>query len=477
MQADSAASEDHFFLLVMGIIIFLMQAGFAFLEAGSVRAKNTTNILIKNFLDACIGCLAYWSVGWAMAYGDLDPSNSATGFIGFQQFFLAGLEPSKYSLWFFQFTFAATTATITSGAMAERADFRAYLVYTIVNNSIVYPIVSHWFWSESGWLNGRAQDFAGSTVVHMVGGLSALMGAIFLGPRIGKFIPVDQAKNDPEVPNKSPNAATTFPRVFYDRHKYKGRTIGGHSTVMATLGAFILFLGFLAFNGGSELRISTSYEFEDDQISIKSSTNHAEAVALIVCNTIVAGAIGGVVGLLLGKFVKKDSKWSLMTTINGSLAGMVAVCSGVNVFYPIQAFAVGIIGACFYFFIAWLVEYMLIDDPVECIAVHFGGGFIGSLCTILFGNKASLLVHGLTAEVGMAILYQLAAIITVSLWTMFFMGLTFYLCSELGILRVPTEMELNGLDFCKHGEPGWDLNSQSQGNLSVMKPSYPPTPS
>lgn len=220
---------DAFFLIIMGIVIFLMQCGFAFLEAGAVRSKNTVNILIKNMLDCLIGAVSYWAIGWAVAFG-----KSGNGFIGTSGFFGVDVGHENYPKWFFQFVFAATAATIVSGSIAERCTFHAYFVYSLIITGWVYPPVTHWAWDQSGWLfQLDYADFAGSGVVHVLGGTCALVACYFMGPRLGRF-----TKDGDVIIHPLP----------------------GHSVPLAGLGGFILLFGFLAFNGGSQAQISNKGE-------------------------------------------------------------------------------------------------------------------------------------------------------------------------------------------------------------------------
>ncbi|RMG50716.1 MAG: ammonium transporter, partial [Chloroflexi bacterium] len=255
--AELAVAMNTFFLIVAAALVFFMQAGFAMLTAGLTRSKNTTNILFKNLMDFVMCSIAFWAVGWGIAYG-----TSAGGFIGTDQFFLSPVtaegEVPVMASWFFQVVFAGTAATIVAGAMAERTKFAAYLIYSFIISLFIYPVVVHWVWSGAGWLNtysGSTEgnwgftDFAGSTVVHSVGGWASLVGAMILGPRLGRFGPDG-----------------------------KPRVIPGHNMSLAALGTFILWLGWFGFNPGSQLAIA--------------SQANADAVALVAVTTNLAAAAG-----------------------------------------------------------------------------------------------------------------------------------------------------------------------------------------
>lgn len=407
-NAQQNADADTFFLIVMGMIVFFMQAGFALLEAGSVRDINTTNILLKNFLDACIGAISYWFIGWALAYGRASPDDEGNPFIGTGQFFLIGVE--DYASVFFQFVFAATAATIVSGAMAERTDFRAYMVYSIVITAFVYPVVSHWGWDSAGWLaQGGYIDYAGSGIVHSVGGTAALVGAIAVGPRIGAW---------------------------------EDGGIKGHSTTLVALGGFILWFGFFAFNGGSELAVSGG---------------SAAAVGLVIMNTTLAGAGGAVVSFIIAKFVEK--KWSLLLAINGNLAGMVAICAGVAQVYPWAALVIGMIAAPVYWGWSLTLKRLKIDDPLDAVAVHLGCGFWGVLAAPLFSNDPSVSVFygGQFYNFG----WNLAGELAIISWSAVLAACIFVPLKFLGYLRVSEEAEAMGADEKKHKEPAYPYQPTS----------------
>ncbi|XP_038072393.1 putative ammonium transporter 1 [Patiria miniata] len=412
-------NADTFFLIVMACLIFFMQCGFAFLEAGSVRSKNTTNILIKNVLDVCIGACAYWAVGYAFAFG---PGNA---FLGHRYFFFESMPPSLYSHWFFHFVFAATATTIVSGAMAERTEFGAYLIYSCFITGVVYPIVSHWAWSGEGWLaagpgiEGVAyQDFAGSGVVHMVGGMAALMGAAIVGPRLGRF----DKKGNP----------TTIP---------------GHTVPFAALGGFILFFGFFAFNGGSQASIS--------------QPGDGEVVAISIVNTIISGGHAALVAMVIKK-LGFNGQWSLLITINGALTGMVAICAGCNALAPWGAAIVGIVSGAVYVFWSWLVCKLKIDDPLDAVAVHLGGGLWGVFSVPLLSFETGV-VFTWSQVAFTSFGWNILGAVAIMFWTGILTAVLFGLMRLFGILRVSPEIEEKGLDIAKHGEPAYPLSSYGHG--------------
>lgn len=421
-----SSNLDQFFLIIMGCLIFFMQTGFAFLEAGSVRSKNTTNILIKNVLDVFLGAIAYWLFGYAFAFGD-----DSNGFIGKTYFALADLPSEKFSHWFFHFVFAATAATIVSGAMAERTEFKAYLLYSVFLTGFVYPIVTHWAWSDEGWLlegvsytSGNVteaityQDFAGSGVVHAVGGTVALVGAAIVGPRIDRFV-----NGEPQL-------------------------LSGHTVPKAALGGFILFFGFLAFNGGSQAAIA--------------SPDDANVVALAIVNTILGGATGALTAMIIKRLGYADKYWSLLFTINGGLTGMVALCAGCNAVHPYAAVIIGLIAGIAY--VAWstVVLKLKIDDPLDAVAVHLGGGIWGVLSVPIFNKDNGILYEGsLISFRGFG--WNLLGVLVIMIWSAALSFVLFIILHLTKQLRVPKDIELKGLDIPKHGEPAYPLDSYGDG--------------
>lgn len=418
---------DAFFVVTVGMIIFFMQCGFAFLEAGTVRTKNVTNILMKNIMDAFIGGLFYWAIGYALAFGN------GNIFIGYDYFFCAiphTLPTNQIHLWFFQFVFASTSSTIISGAVAERCNTTAYFVYSALVIGVIYPIAAHWAWSTSGWLNignGEGigyQDFAGSGVVHLLGGTAAFVGALFLGPRIGRF---DEYSNPIDIP--------------------------GHSVPLVSLGFFILMFGFFAFNGGSQASIS--------------KPGDGEAIARSVQNTVLAASSGGLFGLLFKRLfsccgrmrnkMKGKDHWSLLTTINCSLTGMVAICAGSDVFYPWAAALTGMIASLSYLLFSFTIVSMGVDDPLDAVAVHFGGGVIGVVLAPIFNMKTGLLYKP-GVDSAMALAWNVGGGAAIMGWTALTSVAIFTALRAAKRLRVSFEIELEGLDVMKHNEqayPEW----------------------
>ncbi|WP_322489735.1 ammonium transporter [Chloroflexus sp.] len=414
--AELAVAMNTFFLLIAAALVFFMQAGFAMLTAGLTRSKNTTNILFKNLMDFVMCSIAFWAVGWGIAYG-----TSAGGFIGTNQFFLSHVtaegEVPVLASWFFQVVFAGTAATIVAGAMAERTKFTAYLVYSFIISLFIYPIVVHWVWSGAGWLNtysGSTEgnwgftDFAGSTVVHSVGGWASLVGAMILGPRLGRFGPDG-----------------------------KPRAIPGHNMSLAALGTFILWLGWFGFNPGSQLAIA--------------SQGDADAVAMVAVTTNLAAAAGAL-GALFTAWLRYG-KPDLGQTLNGVLGGLVAITAGCAYVDPLSSIIIGFIAGPVVVFSAELLEKLKIDDPVGAVPVHLVNGIWGTLAVGLFasipGNTGTT---GLLYGGGLTLLIsQFVGVVAIGFWTVATAALMFFAIKATIGLRVSREEEEAGLDIGEHG--------------------------
>ncbi len=397
MDANSAL--DILWVLVAGILVFWMQAGFALVEAGFTRAKNVGNILMKNFMDFSFGSLLFWIIGYSLMYG------SEGSFFGAFDFFYH-VEGDYHNL-FFQTVFAATAATIVSGAMAERTKFSSYLIYSVFITAIIYPISGHWVWG-GGWLSTMEMpfhDFAGSTVVHSVGGWCALAGAWTIGPRLGKY-------------NGSTNA------------------IPGHNMVYGALGVFILWMGWFGFNPGSQLAISG---------------DNANAVAKIFITTNLAAAAGAVVTMFVTWF--RYGKPDLSMTLNGGLAGLVAITAGCDVVSPVGATLIGVIAGFVIVFSVELFDKVLkIDDPVGAISVHGVCGALGTLLVGFFDTTNGLFYGG-----GISlIISQLIGIVAIGAWA-FGLGLILFQAIKATVgLRVSEQEEREGLDIHEHGQSSYN---------------------
>lgn len=407
---ELADNIDQFFLITMGMIVYLMQMGFAFLEAGSVRSKNTTNILMKNIMDSAIGALSYWLLGWAFAYGD-----KGNAFIGYSEFVLYEKSDTQGGAWFFQYVFAATAATIVSGAVAERTKFVAYLVYCVLLTAVVYPIVTHWAWDAKGWLAAECwwddvsfMDFAGSAIVHCLGGTAALCGAVCVGRR----------------------------KDLWNEAEGKYKRIAGHSVPLATFGGFILIFGFFAFNGGSVLSLKEAgagYTFSK-----------------AVKNTALGGLTSGLVAVAIN-YVIGGRKFSLLTIINADLTGMVAMCAGCNVMEEWAAIVVGMVAGPTYICWSALIFKLKIDDPLDAVAVHLGGGLWGIIAAPLFAKDVGIF-HNWDALGFKFLLWNIIGAVVIIAWTAAWCLTAFIILRVLGLLRVSEEDEETGLDIVCQGE-------------------------
>lgn len=399
-------------VLIASALIYFMQAGFALCEAGLTRAKNTGNILMKNMMDFCIGTPCYWLVGFGLMFGSTAP------IIGRLDPLIRGtydatnsVVPQTMPLWcyvIFQTVFCATAATIVSGSMAERTNFKAYCVYSAIISLLVYPIGGHWAWG-GGWLSTLDfHDFAGSAVVHNVGGVIACLGAAMLGPRIGK----------------------------YDKNG-KAKAIPGHNLTAAALGVFILWFCWFGFNGGSTAAMATA----DDAINASNAfmtTNLAAAVA--TCVTMVFTWV---------RYGKPD----VSMTLNGALAGLVAITAGCDCVSPVGAFFIGVVAG---FLVVLSVEFFdniaKIDDPVGAVSVHMANGIWGTIAVGLFSTGADGVGKGLFYGGGVSQLgVQALGIIAIDAYVLVVMFIAFKIIDKTIGLRVPAQVEIDGLDIHEHG--------------------------
>ncbi len=394
---------DTVWVLFAAVLVFFMQAGFGMVEAGFIRAKNACNILTKNFLDFCMASLGFFLFGYAIMFG------SGNGFIGLTGWFMSGAESGAdiplFAFWLFQAAFCGAAATIVAGGMAERMKFPAYLIYSFVISAFIYPIVGHWIWG-GGWLAQLGfADFAGSTVVHSVGGFAALIGTILLKPRIGKY-GLDG----------------------------KANAITGHNIPIASLGVFILWFGWFGFNAGSTL-----------------SVGNGDLIARIAINTNLAAALGGIFAMITvwTMFGKPD----LSMAMNGALAGLVGITAPCAFVDPWAALVIGAVSGVLVVFGVLLLDRLHIDDPVGAIPVHGFNGIWGTIAVGLFGREALGLAHnGMFYGGGVTQLgTQALGVMIVVLFMLAAMGIVFKLIEVTIGLRVSRDEELRGLDIGEHG--------------------------
>ena len=394
--------------LIGAALVFWMQAGFAMVEAGFTRAKNTGNIIMKNLMDFCIGTVTFILIGFSLLLGE-----DLLGFIGKPGFdIFTQYEAFDWKNFVFNLVFCATTATIVSGAMAERTKFLSYCVYSAVISGLIYPIEAHWIWG-GGWLAEMGfHDFAGSCAIHMVGGISALIGAKILGPRIGKFV-------------KDSNGKIVKVNAF-----------PGHNLPMGALGVFILWFGWYGFNGAA--------------------CTSVDQLGSVFLTTTVAPAVATVVTMIFTwlKYGKPDVSMSL----NASLAGLVAITAPCDVTDGLGAIIIGAVAGLLVCFGVWFLDYKLhIDDPVGAIAVHCLNGIWGTIAVGLFATKSAPGNDGLVGLFyggGFKLLgTQIVGVLSVAAWTVVTMVIVFFIIKKIFGLRVSEEEEITGLDATEHGLP------------------------
>ncbi|GAB4143331.1 MAG: ammonium transporter [Planctomycetaceae bacterium] len=446
-SSSNAGNLDALWTLLAAFLVFFMQAGFALVETGFTRAKNACNIIMKNLMDFSLGSLLFWLVGFGLMFG---ASEATGGWLGTNNFLFdaasedatatGNSESYAWAFLIFQTVFCATAATIVSGAMAERTKFTSYLLYSIGITAIVYPVFGSWAWGNL-WAGGDAwlakkgfADFAGSTVVHSIGGWCALAGAIVIGPRLGKY------KNGKTVP------------------------IPGHNIPLAALGVFILWLGWFGFNPGSTTAIRA------DHVAAEGAT-----FAYIAVTTNLAAAAGAVAAMLVAwiKFKKPDPSFAL----NGALAGLVAITAGCNVMTPFLSVLTGAVGGVLVVFSVLFLDKLKIDDPVGAVSVHGVCGAWGTLAIGLFPLLGFKLAFGAEAS----LMTQAIGVFAAFAWAFPVSFAIFYTIKMTVGLRVSEQEEIEGLDMHEHGMLAYpagfvsDIPTGSAG--AGMPAAYSSTPS
>ncbi len=400
---EMARGLDTVWVLLGAFLVFFMQAGFGMVEAGFIRAKNSTNILTKNFLDFCMASIGFFVFGYAIMFG------KGNGFLGWTGFGMSGAESGAdvplFAFWLFQAAFCGAAATIVAGGMAERMKFKAYLVYSFLISAFIYPIVGHWVWG-GGWLAAlNFADFAGSAVVHTTGGVAALIGTIILKPRTGKYRPDGSIK-----------------------------MISGHNIPLASLGVFILWFGWFGFNAGSTLGVGDG-----------------SLIALVAINTNVAAASGGILAMIVIWII--SGKPDLSMALNGALAGLVAVTAPCAFISPVSAIIIGSVGGVLVVFASLLLDKLKIDDPVGAFPVHGVNGIWGTLSIGLFGREAlGLTSDGLFFGGGFDVLgIQALGVFSIAGFVLLAMGTIFVIIDKTIGLRASVDDENIGLDISEHG--------------------------
>jgi Amt family ammonium transporter len=397
---DVAYAIDNIMLFLCAVLVLFMQAGFAMVEAGFNQKKNAVNILFKNVMDLCLGAILFWIIGYNLMYpgfGEGDPGYFKFGGIGISSKYDGGSLFHPQVDWLFQVAFAATAATIVSGAVAGRMKFPAYLVYSVVLTGIIYPISGAWQWGSGFLSQAGYHDFAGSLIVHAVGGFAGLAGAIVLGPRIGRYS--EDGKSQP---------------------------ILGHNMPIAALGVFILLIGWFGFNPGSVLAFS-------DTASVGTTMT-------VAVNTLLAAACGGVAAMICSwvMFGKPD----LSMALNGVLAGLVGITANADCVTNVESLIIGGVAGLLVILGIIGLDKLKIDDPVGAFPVHGLCGYWGGLATGIFGEGKDLVV-------------QIWGSAVYCIWAFVTMFILFSILKAVGMLRVPAEEEIEGLDVVEHGMPAY----------------------
>jgi len=396
-------SINNIWLLLATFMVMFMQPGFALVEAGFTRSKNTANILMKNLMDFSIGAVTYWLVGYSIMYG------AGNAFIGdFSLFAFSPAEDSygagysDYADLMFQTVFAATAATIVSGAMAERTKFSAYIIFSLFITIIIYPVSGHWTWG-GGWLSELGFiDFAGSTIVHSVGAWVGLAGAAIIGPRLGKYV------------------------------GGKAKAIPGHNIAFGALGVFILWFGWFGFNPGSELA---------------ATGGSTSAIAMVALTTNLSAAGGAIAAMITAWMRYKRPTLSL--SLNGALAGLVAITAGCAAVSPLGALIIGLIaGVVLVFSVEFIDQVLKVDDPVGAVSVHGVAGALGTLLVGVFATDGGLLYGGGFTQLGI----QAVGVLSIGAWAFGTGFILFKILKVTNHLRVERVVEEEGLDVYEHGE-------------------------
>ncbi|KAL9653773.1 hypothetical protein ABK040_012834 [Willaertia magna] len=440
IEGVSGSELDTGWTLINGALVMFMQAGFAFLEAGSVRSKNVANILLKTVMSVAISTMSFYCIGYGLAFGDTK-TETRNGFYGNGSFFLLGDE--SLHVFFFQWSFAAVASTIVSGAVAERTNLSAFFMCSFLMTSFVYAPVAHWMWSTTGWLSPFNKemfrvgtvgvvDFAGGVVVHYVGGICGLVGAIMVGPRIGRFV------NGKAIP------------------------IDGHNKTLVLLGGLILWFGWYGFNAGSTTALSNGLSL----ISSYASTN-----------TTIAAASGAIMSMFWSCL--KSGQYDLTESLNGCLAacvGITPICAFVQ---PWASVIVGATSALVYFFGVFVLESCYVDDPCVAVPIHAFCGAWGVFLGGLFATKEQIIkLYSLDSDLSVYGLFysgnwemvavNIFGIVIIGLWVAFSSVIMFYFIDLTIGLRVPAEDELVGLDH-KYGGSAFNVEDEEYGYSATMK--------
>nr|AFU34590.1 ammonium transporter 1;3 [Alternanthera philoxeroides] len=451
---DSVTSSiNTIYLLFSAYLVFVMQLGFAMLCAGSVRAKNAMNIMLTNVVDAVVGSISYYLFGFAFAFGSSSDSNP---FIGTCFFALKDVPDGKYdySYFLYQWSFAIAVAGITSGSIAERTQFSAYLIFSFFLSGFVYPIVAHWVWSSSGWLStssadlflgSGAIDFAGSGVVHLVGAIAGFWGSLIEGPRVGRY--------------------DAFGRPVVMR---------GHNATLVVLGTFLLWFGWFGFNPGS---------FNEILVAYPNTTNQGNwtAIGRTAVTTTLSGSMAGIVTLFGRRLLV--GHWDALDVCNGVLGGFVAITSGCAVVEPWAAIICGFVAAWVLIGLNMVALKLHFDDPLEAVQLHGGCGAWGLIFTGLFAKEEFIIQAYDSGKGGISRSYglllgggwglfcaQAIELVAIVAWVSVTMGPLFYILHKLKVLRISIDEEVAGLDISSHG--GYAYHNQEDDERPLRYKDY-----
>lgn len=459
-----AAATDELWVVIGGCLVFLMQGGFTMLESGAVRAKNSQAIILKNIIDVCVGAVGWYTVGYALAFGEDnssaektkflgDPKKAYGGFIGTTGFFTqdvhlvdthteggAGSTGNTPAFWFFQFTFCATCATIVSGALAERTKLEGFIIFNVIMTAFVYPIVVHWTWGY-GWLAAmNYTDFAGSGIVHFCGGWAALIAAIAAGPRTGRFPSktTQNAIDNPEARADLPEARRNSLAVALNLPPNRFQP---NSVLSVVMGTFLLWFGWFGFNGASSLGVSGGGHI---------------TVGRVCVNTTLSGAVGGIVAVLMTKYTDENKKLDICSFTNGVLGGLVGITAGCNQMDTWAAVIIGALSGVFMVISTILLAKLKIDDPLGAYPVHGACGIWGTVATGLFGMDNGAWGNRNTHPDGNSMANtesrgclwaNIVGLLAIAGWVTVTIGPTFFVLKKAGLLRVSLEVEKAGVDI------------------------------
>ena len=467
LLAANSSAVDELLLVVSTGFILLMQAGFALVENGTVRSKNSRNILIKNMFDAAAGAVMFFLFGFGIAFGLTcrencdDPENALPSrFIGTQHFAgtgFAGSEDNKYTLWIFQYSFAATASTIVSGSLAERTKLPSYMLFSALMTGFIYPVVVAWTWG-GGWLTQNGfHDFAGTGIVHMVGGVAGLVGALIIRPRYGKEKDASLRPRVDEIEGYKATVDRFEDKAAFEqwmKEESNDTDFEPNSIPFVVVGTVVLWVSWLFFNGGSTASMYAERE---------------NGISKIILNTILSGTCGGLTASVAKPLIMQtyshSRRYDVSALCNGLLAGLVAITGACDRVDPWAAIVIGIVGGIVYSAACKLCDVMTADDPIEASSVHGFAGMWGLIAVGIFDNVEGL-VSSAESGKGKFLLWQLIGMFAIVLWVALLSAIYFFIMKKAGLLRVDLLEEIMGLDIA---EMGSTLKVNKQMEKAVLR--------